>query len=540
MIDNKYFSFSHLETYDKRNSLKIYPHNFELNKFQNYYNKKNNFQKKKITKNIRYIEKISNDLFRVLYKELNSYHNINKSKKYWEIILLPWIYHFIENTFNKFLVINEKIKNDKKLITNIDTKYYLEDILTPRSYEYITPTYQSDEWHYLISSFIIKFCFKKKLKIIDKKNYKIRKKITLLNKNLHKRFYNKFNFFNFFNLFNGNIFFPHFINKIVKLKFLIFKFEFPVIFNFKEKFFLQKKISLFREKNITFKKLSENPFEKFILNNIQKFIPHMFLEDFNYYEKECLKFMPKKPKFIFNHNSLWWNTLLMFYTANKVSSVNTKIINYQHGAGYGIYKTFYEKHEINISKYFLTWGWKSHKKTIPYKINRIFYKKKSSKNITFVLNSDRRYYILDPNSMDELGWRNYLEKILSISKIIQTNKIEYVKIKTHPTNYWNEFNFLKKKFHGKKIFFEKNRDINDVLSSSKLVIFTYLATPFFQSLSSLNIPTIIYFDYKKFDISKENIMLFEKLKQLNLLFDDFNKLLRFLANNSDNIEQWWQ
>ena len=92
----------------------------------------------------------------------------------------------------------------------------------------------------------------------------------------------------------------------------------------------------------------------------------------------------------------------------------------------------------------------------------------------------------------------------------------------------------------KKFFFEKNRDINDVLSSSKLVIFTYLATPFFQSLSSLNIPTIIYFDYKKFDISKENIMLFEKLKQLNLLFDDFNKLLRFLANNSDNIEQWWQ
>ena len=73
--------------------------------------------------------------------------------------------------------------------------------------------------------------------------------------------------------------------------------------------------------------------------------------------------MPDKPKLIFNTNNLWWNTLLMFYTANMKFKNKSKLVTYQHGFGYGICESLYTDHEYNISDFFLRGVGKIIKKT---------------------------------------------------------------------------------------------------------------------------------------------------------------------------------
>ena len=92
----------------------------------------------------------------------------------------------------------------------------------------------------------------------------------------------------------------------------------------------------------------------------------------------------------------------MLYAGMKVDKYKTKIINFQHGGEYGTTKIDWaDKHEINISDSFLTWGWKSNdsKKIFPFgiirplnlikKINR-----KNSKKILLVLRSSTKFHRL--------------------------------------------------------------------------------------------------------------------------------------------------
>ena len=59
-----------------------------------------------------------------------------------------------------------------------------------------------------------------------------------------------------------------------------------------------------------------NKYEKYLSKNLFAHLPTFLLEQFDYYNNSYHSIMPDNPKLIFNTNNLWWNTLLIFYTAN--------------------------------------------------------------------------------------------------------------------------------------------------------------------------------------------------------------------------------
>ena len=69
------------------------------------------------------IEKFKTDTFlyyetilELFYKKLNSIHNINLEKKFWNLLIGPWLFKFIEFYYDKFLIIkNQKYQNFESL-----------------------------------------------------------------------------------------------------------------------------------------------------------------------------------------------------------------------------------------------------------------------------------------------------------------------------------------------------------------------------------------------------------------------------------------
>ena len=103
-------------SYYKNKKHSIFP--LHVSKIENLVNSKNKifktFDKENLLIRKKYLDKLRNKIFEISYRELNKINKINRSKKYWEIILMPWLFQFLDRTFHKYEMI--KLLSIKKNI----------------------------------------------------------------------------------------------------------------------------------------------------------------------------------------------------------------------------------------------------------------------------------------------------------------------------------------------------------------------------------------------------------------------------------------
>ena len=521
-------------SYYKNKKHSIFP--LHVSKIENLVNSKNKifktFDKENLLIRKKYLDKLRNKIFEISYRELNKINKINRSKKYWEIILMPWLFQFLDRTFHKYEMIKLLSIKKKYIVYNLSEK----EIILPSSYENLSEIYNSDEWNYQISLEIIEYFFKDKFTIIKKKNNLILNKI-----NKKKKKYNKIFFF------KKKIFSKLFVNqKFVFLKghlgyinYIKLNYNFnqlPNDFEILSKAAKFKKNFNIRNKNKLVFKI-ENEYENYIKDNFFKHLPVFFLELFKHYNNEGEGIMPLKPKVIFNINKLWWFTLPMFYTANKITLNKTKLIGYQHGCNYYLYDSFFHDHEINSCDLYLTWGWKLNQYTKRLGVSKTFdaNKNKDSDKILIINRAVSKYFYNDSSNLNELQWSNYLKGLIDLPKIIDPNLTKKLVYRMHPSNNWNEKEYLKKKLP--QICFDDNK-IENSIKNSKIVICTQLDTTFLYCISS-NIPVLTVFDFNRVKISKKNYLLLKNLQKQKILFENNDELCAHINKNYYNIEDWW-
>jgi len=533
MDKNIFLAFNSLDySYYKKKKLLVV--NDHLHKLENLVkrNKKISiqFDKANLSRRKKYLDKLRNKIFLKIYKDLNKINKVNKSKKYWKVITIPWLFQFLDQTYNKFQTINKLVKNKKKFKIY---KFSKDRVILPTSYESLHEIYNSDEWDYQINFEIIEFFFKNKFQIIEKKNDLISKRIRALKDKYNKIYFFKKKFLKTFDNQKVTFFKGHF-GKLDEFKLNLSLNQIPnnyKILSKKLNFKINDKI----RKNKKLKKINNGIYEKFICENIYKHLPVFLLEQYEHYNNNCDISLPKKPKVIFNINSLWWVTLLMFYTAKKISLKKTKLIGYQHGCNYNLYNSFFFDHEVNLCDIFLTWGWVISKKTKKLGINRTFKKEIMGEDILIINRSAHKYFLNDPSNYNNMEWSNYLKVLLNLPNHFNLDLKKKLVYRMHPGNTWNERDFLKKKL--KKVRFDKN-NLKSSINKSRIVICTFLDTTFLKCISS-NIPVVTYFDFNRANISKKNYLLLKSLKKQKILFEDYKELCCHVNDNYQNIKQWW-
>ena len=59
-----------------------------------------------------FLEKFRNELLDTLSKELNNYHHTKKNKRYWNILLEPWLTTYLSVMFDRWQTINDALKTN--------------------------------------------------------------------------------------------------------------------------------------------------------------------------------------------------------------------------------------------------------------------------------------------------------------------------------------------------------------------------------------------------------------------------------------------
>lgn len=96
--------------------------------------------KKKLRKDYKYLNNLSEKLIIIISKRLNFINKENKTLRYWRIILTPWLYVYISSMYDRWEIINSAIKNinnfccdyfySEKIFRNIGIADYQKKVTT--------------------------------------------------------------------------------------------------------------------------------------------------------------------------------------------------------------------------------------------------------------------------------------------------------------------------------------------------------------------------------------------------------------------------
>ena len=501
------------------------------------------FKINKYKNNVSFLIKKYEFTLNFLIKKLNKIHNKKSKKKYWEIILGRWLMTWVNHNYfiwDYIIEMNKKI-NIREIY---QPKIKNEAIIPKNTLDSHIKCKLDDSWLEWTFEKIIRYKFpEKKICYI---NFKKNKKI--LNKIDNELYLPKLLFVKK----SKKIFFYQLeLDKRVKIeifkrfKFLFFQSRKKVI-NFK------KGNSNLRDKvNWDFKKNEVKcNFQRFLLQNLIYGIPKVFLENF-----EELNFLnnkvnwPKNCEYNITSYAQYYDEFFKLYCAQeKEYNKKFKLCIVQHGYGNFFQKDdFYNVyHDRKISDIYLTWG--SH-----VKINSkpFFYPKLVKKNKVFNENNKKKILFISysfhsglhyPISSFENG--NFINK----NNLIQINNfINKLKANIKKKIYFKNLNENKLKNFEKSLkikipsvkFVNKQKNFFNNINDHDIFIHHFLGTPFFECLM-MNKPSILLYNKKiHFPIDTKFEKFVKKFEKLGILFRNENRAAKFLNNNFDLIEKWW-
>ena len=483
---------------------------------------------------------------------LNNLHNVDKDIKYWNFLIGPWLIGFLHVIYDRWQVFenNKDILKSKNIYTFIGK--ILNENIIPKEMHTGRHFFYQDLWNHYIFGEIIKY--KKNIKFdqidIKQENLNI---LLAKKKNLNLKINNYFKYFLKF----ANFFYKkNKLNKIIFLTDIHYLFQIKTYLRFKQfptfvpppADYKNNQINdEIRAKRLNF--LTASELEEFLSINLLKFIPKSVLENYHEIINENLHYYEKFKSKNYFISQLETPDRIKFFIADQT---NSKKIIYQHGGCYGLMKFhFREILEVQLSDYFLTFGWNK------YNCHELLSEKEKNKIVDFypihlsnksidtkkntmnylILDEFPNYFLENVSNYDSHTYRLYFKNIIKFIENLDYKFKENLLIRIHPARLLKEtYNILKTKFP-KITIDDGSQDIMKNISKSKLCIIGNNSTTFLQTLR-MNVPTILFWDENIIQ-TRDNCKKYIKLLYDSGIFYKNADTAAIFCNKNQNIYEWW-
>ncbi|TGM65619.1 transferase, LIC12162 family protein [Leptospira levettii] len=476
-----------------------------------------------------------------LTTHLNLIHGEDQTSVYWRNIIGPWLGYFLQMVWDRYESLRLAFANYP--ITSVIMVGIDEESLIPNDMNDFYRFFGSDLWNQYLYQTIISFsnpdiAKKKEESFVFPK--KIRGAKTLSPKEVIKQCFHW--------IFGSNaksdsyFFISDYLG--IKNSFLLqLKLgQFP-------KRFMEEEIPEF-ETNQELRRnwdidLGESRFEQIVSKLIPNQIPKSYLEGYKILKDHpSVKRWPLYPKIIFTSNSHIGYDLFKIWMSGKQQNGSQLVLS-QHGGHYGIGKfSFHEDHEVTTANRYLTWGWKDpqHKNAIPSVCVKYGNQKKikwdRDGDLLHVQNSMHRYSYWMYSSSQSSQVLDYLKDQFTFYKSLNSEVQDRSNVKLYPQDYgWEHERRWKEEFPKIQIL-DKQKQMKQILKTTRLFISTYNATTFLESMS-LDIPTLIFWNPNHWEIREEAKPYFDGLKEVGIFFENPDECAKVVNQIWNDVETWW-
>lgn len=497
----------------------------------------------------KYTYSVYQEMLKLLSEYLNNVHNTNHSLRFWQIIIGPWLFHFIEAFYDRYICLEKAFQENKELRTIVLDE---ESFYTPRNFKEFADLYAGDFYNLQFYSQILNtlgFTFDSKsypqssfsnLSSPNAKQGKGMPKVKSVLKCM-------LSFYLLHFIPHGSIFLcnPYSVKKYMWRYLWKSRFEalpidssclIPKIYHVNND-----------KKRLAFHKLDgKDKFMQILIASLPVNFPTLYLEGFKDFSERTLRFWKYFPKVLFFIDGWWFNESLKFFTAYAIEN-GTKLCICQHGGLYGIAKWFSpETYEVDISDVFFSWGWKSnsYEKIRPLPNPKISalkqkqLKKTSSKKILFVGTAHPRYLYrffscpVSDKFEQYLQWRNMFIRFLS-SRLLAN-----LVVRLYPIDYGqNQKERLSEEFPELQ-FDDYKHNFLWWLDRVKAVVIDHPVTTMLETLAR-NVPTILFWDPQHWELRKEAEPAFEQLANVGIWHKTPEKAAQFLNEVEADSFSWW-
>lgn len=253
---------------------------------------------------------------------------------------------------------------------------------------------------------------------------------------------------------------------------------------------------------------------------------------------------PKRPKVIFTSNSYSADDIFKAWAAQKVEN-GTPLVIGQHGGNYGMALwSFTEDHQVAICDRFLTWGWsqQGQNKIVPIGNLKGFGRqgvwKRDGDALLVETTVPRTSYCMF--SAPVAGqWSEYFEEQVRFVQALPDDLRAKVLVRLCSGDFgWNQKQRWQDRFP--KIRLDIGvKPMDSLAKKSRLYISTYNATTYLESMS-LNIPTIIFWNPRHWEVRDSAVPYFEKLKTVGIFHESPESAARHMTAIWDDVSGWWE
>lgn len=473
---------------------------------------------------------------------LNEVHKIDRSLRYWRILIGPWLLHFVQILYDRYFCLTEAAKRPVTLtrIVRPDSDPWIPNDLQ----EFIEGSQDDQHNHYLYSYLISKlnipFEISEQIPLATKEAQitanglslrLIVRELLRLSSRLVPDNLNKLvivdSYLDPANLLKlqcslGQL--PYLFAPTVVAP------ESPVDATLRQKLNLQ---------------IGSTRFESILDSLIPIQIPRIYLEGYVEMDQRSIACFPKRPRQIFTANVIA-DEGLKFWAARKIES-GASLIVAQHGGHYGscAYSSF-EEHEICISDRFFTWGWQTEGEpnTIPMPAGKVLkgfqtLKANPKGTILWVDLSISRYSIwlsAGPSGPQMLA---YLDDQLQFARNVSPAVHELLLLRLYArdhgwnlTSRWKDSDPTLKLYRGPISMVEQLRE-------SRLMIATCNSTTVLETLGA-NFPTLAFWNPDHWELRSEAQPYFDELREIGILFDTPEAAAEKVNEIYQDIESWWR
>lgn len=497
-----------------------------------------------------HLRRLHDKLLVALRSVLNEVHDVNFSKRYWQIIIDPWLVSYVAVIFDRWESI--RVVLDGYEVNKTFSLPATMNAKVPRDYPTSLELYLSDLWNHRIYLDILNQnpatdCEIITLDINSIANTGTVPTVTFEPKSLKWRavhFLDKVlrNFTNNSGVFFAGNIFPFVMQARLQIRLgQVPHFNFAMIKDKRPKYVvpnsaLRHKASRLLRDNF----LTKDNFESFLINRLFYDAPSHLLEDFDTLRRSALARKIYPSSIVSSHNH-WTSEPFKIWAAER-TELGAKLLIVEHGGSLAP-KFNLMGFECDISDKTVVWSQPYDVKHVRLPAAKIVNSKLLNldggpRDYCLIVGFENPRYVYRAVAAPHAGqcltmYSNILELISNISN---ANLRESIKIRPYPNSGWD----LEARFEDVlgKSFIQNDRNLYTAFFSAKVIICTYPMTTLSEAMVSGR-PTLLLYEELFFEIDDHFKPLLEILRRAQIVHDDPVSLSKHLDEIWSDPEFWW-
>lgn len=500
----------------------------------------------------RYIDECQERMIGRLADYLNATHGVSLSRRYWRILIGPWLMYYVHSVYDRYIHLSEALERYPQLRTIVlDPR----DYRVPRNAFEASAVARDDAYNLQIFSLLFNGlgrCFPtRRLVRTSSKGGQDTWKRGLARRVARAGIRTLMDGFRRVGGRRVRIALCEMYSSRAALWALAWKTRFRAVpLEMNDQWPFPLPTAVLDERRQALATLpSVDEFERLAWQTFPYAFPSLYLEGYQAARAASDRIVDGAPPVIVSSTGWYFNEPFKNFAAAAAELRGSRLVALQHGGSYGIARSCPpERHESRIADSYMVWGWADETREPSYqnvpsprlssRYSRMRSKGSRQNDTVLYVGTEGSPYLYRFDSTPVTGqWQEYRDWSVRFLDRLSARVRTKLVFRPYPVDYgWRIRESVVERFP--EVRFDRLHILARSAAERRLLVIDYRETAFLETLAA-NLPTVLFWDPDRWELREEVGGLFEALREVGILWDSPESAASHVDSVYDDPTRWW-